>query len=130
MEKLSLEEQLHRAAIQGDASRIYEIVMGEKLNVDCSDKENTTPLMFAAANSHLDCVEELLNLGADTVARRHTGATALFFAAQGGYLDIIQELLKKNQSIVDLPNYEGATPLIVACQCKIYLNNTYNNHCR
>ncbi len=49
--------------------------------------------------------------GADGLLR--TGATSLFRAARGGDVPML-ELLVKHNALVDLPNEDGVTPLIVA----------------
>ncbi|XP_014673369.1 PREDICTED: ankyrin repeat domain-containing protein 29-like [Priapulus caudatus] len=78
--------------------------------------EGTTPLILAAANNHADCVNVLLEHGAEPNARRLTGTCALFFAAQGGFIDIVRLLLDSGTTI-DTASYDGGTPLFVACQC-------------
>lgn len=111
-----LDLQLHRAAIKGDRGMILKVLNTGRVHADCRDKDGTTPLMFSVARGHFDCVQELLEQGADPNARRfETGASSLFLAAQIGDLDTVR-LLIRNGAVVDQPNLDGGTPLFVACQ--------------
>ncbi|XP_052133102.1 ankyrin homolog, partial [Frankliniella occidentalis] len=94
-----LDAHLHIAALQGDVDTLRRVLDSGRVHVDCKDRDGTTPLILAAANGHLDCVDELLEQGADPRARRTTGTTALFFAAQGGFVDIAQTLLDNGAQV-------------------------------
>ncbi|XP_076033747.1 uncharacterized protein LOC143020821 isoform X2 [Oratosquilla oratoria] len=81
-----------------------------------SMRDGTTPLILAAANSHVSIVKELLDQGADPNMTRHTGTGAIFFAAQGGFLDIVTMLLDNGVNIHQASK-DGGTALVVAAQC-------------
>ncbi|KAK9723451.1 Ankyrin repeats (3 copies) [Popillia japonica] len=62
--------QMHCAAMQGDVDILRKILDSGKVHVDSRDKEGTTPLILAAANGNYECVQELLEQGADPTLRR------------------------------------------------------------
>ena len=80
------------------------------LRVNTVDEYGATPLHLASYSGKLDCVNSLLEFGADINAVDIEGATALHKASFGGYEAIIQVLLKKscNVNVVDI---FGDTPL-------------------
>lgn len=111
-----LDQRLHAAAVKGDVEEAVRVLDTGRVHVDCADRDGTTPLILAAANSHPELVRELLEQGAEPNATRHTGTGALFFAAQGGFLDIVTLLLDRGCSI-NQASKDGGTALIVAAQC-------------
>ncbi|KAG0693344.1 Ankyrin repeat domain-containing protein 29 [Chionoecetes opilio] len=111
-----LDQRLHAAAVKGEVEEAVRVLDTGRVHVDCADRDGTTPLILAAANSHVDLVRELLEQGAESNATRHTGTGALFFAAQGGFLDIVTVLLDRGCSI-NQASKDGGTALIVAAQC-------------
>ncbi|KAK8375797.1 hypothetical protein O3P69_008505 [Scylla paramamosain] len=111
-----LDQRLHAAAVKGEVEEAVRVLDTGRVHVDCADRDGTTPLILAAANSHVELVRELLDQGAEPNATRHTGTGALFFAAQGGFLDIVTLLLDRGCSI-NQASKDGGTALIVAAQC-------------
>ncbi|XP_042872528.1 ankyrin repeat domain-containing protein 29-like [Penaeus japonicus] len=110
------DQRLHAAAVRGDVEEAVRVLDTGRVHVDCADRDGTTPLILAAANSHVALVKELLEQGAEPNATRHTGTGALFFAAQGGFLDIVT-LLLENGAKINQASKDGGTALIVAAQC-------------
>lgn len=85
------------------------------------DGENFTPLLRASMNGHTDCVEALINAGANVEAQNVRGNTALIGAAFGGH-DKIVELLLQAGADVNLPNKRNETPLLLACGQKGHIS--------
>jgi ankyrin repeat protein len=79
---------LHLAANQGHGEACRSLVSTCGANVDIRASNGWTPLMNAAANNRLQCVEVLLELGADITLRSDSNKTALELAREGGYPEI------------------------------------------
>ncbi len=75
--------------------------------------DNSTALMVAAFQGHLDIVEILANKGAKINAFDKDGISALGFAAFRGHCDILRGLLSSRANINDSSN-DGHTPLMMA----------------
>jgi ankyrin repeat protein len=83
------------AANQGAAWKI-EALLAEGVNPDAADNRGRTPLLFAAAGGHTECMQLLLNAGADPMHFAFVGGaplTALEVAAKYGKVDAIRLLL-------------------------------------
>jgi hypothetical protein len=65
-----------------------------------------TPLMKAADNGLVDCLEVLLKHGADVNVVDNDGNTALIVAADNGHLDCIEALLKHGADLNVVGNEE------------------------
>lgn len=112
----ALNQKFHVAALTGNLAVLQELVTKARLPIDCRDRENSTALLLSCARGHYSCAEFLLSNGADPNARRKTGASPLYFAASYHHTRIIELLLNKYKAIVDLPTFDGSTPLHVACE--------------
>ena len=77
-----------------------------------SDCESS-PLMAACYCGHLSVVTYLIDKGALMDLQCKDGSTALHLAVQGSHLDIVSLLLTRGAS--QLPNNQGLTPLLYAC---------------
>lgn len=81
----------------------------------------SAPLGYACMEGHTECVEALLEAGADPVLVYPADSNAphpLLIATTEGHLSIVQMLLKKNAN----PNYEdrqGTTPFACAALSKV-----------
>src|SRR3989338_6642513 len=90
---------LHRAARFGHSEACKALIAVCGADVDdrnCNSAVNrNTPLMMAAWNMHVDCVEVLMALGADTNARNSDNKTALDCVRQA-------HRLRQNSEVVAL----------------------------
>jgi len=57
-------------------------------NPNAADKQNSTPIMFAAQHDYATCVQALVEAGANLNAQGTHGLTALGFAEQNGHQDL------------------------------------------
>ncbi|CAK9037942.1 unnamed protein product [Durusdinium trenchii] len=56
---------LYQAAYDGDIVKLADLLEDEELDISCRDHNLQTPLMFAAMAGSLECVEYLVDMGAD-----------------------------------------------------------------
>eukprot|EP00440_Ansanella_granifera_P036165 gb/GFBE01039239.1/.p1 GENE.gb/GFBE01039239.1/~~gb/GFBE01039239.1/.p1 ORF type:complete len:236 (+),score=49.65 gb/GFBE01039239.1/:1-708(+) len=59
---------LYQAAYDGDVVRLAELLEDEDVDICCRDHNLQTPLMFAAGAGSLECVEYLVDMGADVAS--------------------------------------------------------------
>jgi ankyrin repeat protein len=93
-----------------DSSSSYLLSGGE---VDVTDEEESTPLMYAAANGHEKVVRLLLNNGAQVDRKNRYGWTALLQASCYGHHDVVYTLSVHGGDVND-GNGWGTTPLVAA----------------
>jgi len=86
---------LHIAAKDGIISNIGFLFSGRKANIESSDNEIRTPLMYAAWSGKKDNVDKLINLGANVGAVDANNADALFYAARSGSIVVVKYLIEK-----------------------------------
>jgi ankyrin repeat protein len=60
---------------------------------------DTTPLIVAAQDGHVDVIRTLLAAKADVNAKAVNGITALVVASSSGQLDVVQALLDKGAGV-------------------------------
>jgi ankyrin repeat protein len=58
-------------------------------NVNCGDKNGSTPLTLSSEEGHLDVVQPLLQLGADVDAVVSDRSSALFYTSLKGKLKLL-----------------------------------------
>jgi len=75
----------------------------------------SSPLMEASQEGHLELVQYLLVMEADVYQRTSTGDSALAFACEGGHTEIVETLVNAGASI-DQADKEGRTPLMKAAR--------------
>ena len=86
--------------------------------VNARNQYKGTPIMAACDYGHLSIVTYLINKGAFVDLQDTNGNTALHYAVEGGHLEVVSQLLSLGAS--QLPNSEGLTPLLRACDyCSI-----------
>ena len=86
-------------------------------DVNESQENGITPLIYASSKGYLEIVQELIKNGAKINARDSEYNTALMMACQNNHSDIVMELLK-NGADKNLKNrgwYGPATALEIAC---------------
>ncbi|KAJ3682742.1 hypothetical protein LUZ60_012969 [Juncus effusus] len=116
---------LHIAAANG-CIEVLSMLLDRSVQPDLVNRHKQTPLMLAAMHGKLDCVEKLLEAGAnilmfDSLNRR----TCLHYASYYGHSDCVQLILSVAQStsvaeswgfarFVNVRDDNGATPLHLA----------------
>lgn len=69
-------------------------------DVDVKDNDGVTALMNAAESGSLECVQALLNKGADPGAMSTTAFTPLIVAAAGGHLEVVKVTNLTGKSVI------------------------------
>lgn len=88
------EKSIWQVAAEGDSSAL-QTFLAHGVNVDRSDNEDNTPLIYAAEGGHKDAVELLLDNGADINGVNLYGTTPLMAAAASGNIDTVKLLLER-----------------------------------
>jgi ankyrin repeat protein len=103
------------AAESGDHAAAMRLVGGKGTNVNVTDADGSTAVMYAAANADLELVRALIKAGANVKLKNQLGTSALTEAAIIGSAPIIDALLKAGAD----PNFktpDGETPLMAAAR--------------
>src|SRR5262245_22116072 len=79
--------RLHELAASGDAKALRQL-LGKSSDVDARDKEDSTALLVAVMQDHLDAARQLLAHGASADAANRYRVTPLYVAALHGNTDI------------------------------------------
>ena len=69
------------------------LLLGEGVDINQSDKDNNTPMHFAAFNGHVLALEFLLNKGAKINPVNVQGSTPMHLAAMKGHVGALEFLL-------------------------------------
>jgi ankyrin repeat protein len=116
------------AAARSGSVPAVRLLLARGVDVNAAEKfQDTTALMWAAAEGHIDVVDVLIEAGADpdrqghvtTLTERHNadhptgGFTALMFAARAGNEALVRRLVAKRAN-VNLKNGDGASAAMVA----------------
>jgi hypothetical protein len=73
-----------------------------------------TSMVFAAIGGHVNCMQILLEHGADVNEKSSDGITPLLYAAMGNQRDCLQWLLKNGANVNDRNDNDGQTALMYA----------------
>jgi len=107
---------LHCAASHGHLPIVQAMLdLGHHWVVNARDRNGDTPLFFAAAYGHLECVKLLLESGADPNHQDRRIRTAAHCAAAKAQLRVLK-LLRQRGASLDLQNYRGDLPFHEAVQ--------------
>lgn len=104
------EPLLHLAAAVGKSRMVQRLLEWPGCQVDVPYLEGQTPLMRAATNGALKCVELLLKAGAGLELRDEHGRTALMHAAESGQVGAVERLLQAGANL-ESRDREGHTAL-------------------
>ena len=95
---------------RGHPARLLALIdAGADVNYVNTEDVDWTPLHHAAANGHAECVEILLQHGADHRACDTEGATPLHYAAHGHHLRCVELLIAAGADVY--AQSEAGTPL-------------------
>ncbi|MEB3310246.1 MAG: ankyrin repeat domain-containing protein [Snowella sp.] len=107
------ESQLFQSVRVGDLITVQQL-LDAGVNVNCSDRDQATPLMYAVVNHQLDMVNLLLSAGARVnQAKPPHQITALMLAAAHNRVEICDRLIQTEIEL-DAVNDDGSTALMVA----------------
>lgn len=123
-----LNTNLMIASAEGYTSEVHRLIkLGA--DVDATNYENITPLIYAVANNHVTTVKALLEYNPDTETFTNSGESALHIAAKDNMVEIVEVLIRAETNI-NLKDSHGATPLHYAtaygyfymCDLLLYYN--------
>jgi uncharacterized protein len=103
------------AAETGDGAAAIRLLAIKGTNVNATQADGTTALMYAAANGDLELVRALIKAGANVKLANQLGTSAITEAAIIGNAPILQALLKAGAD----PNFRttnGETPIMAAAR--------------
>jgi ankyrin repeat protein len=103
---------LINASKEGDLPKVKYYLSQKNINVNETDNDGYTALMYAAENGYLDVVKELITHKAD-INIANDGWTALIAAVFKGHLNIVKELIA-HKADLNKSDSTGSTPLIFA----------------
>lgn len=105
--------QFTEAARAGDISEIQRGI-SQDIDVNATDDQGLTALMYAAYNGHQAIIQLLLTNGADINQANELNRTALMMAASGKYPEAVQLLIDAGADVRVRDGAEGWTALMVA----------------
>ncbi len=105
--------ELMRAALEGQTAWL-KVLLEKAADVNETDNEGRTALMFAVTNMHRDSANVLLEHGADVNLKANDGCTALMLAASSGESDLARALLSKGADVTAKFRESGKTALDLA----------------
>ncbi|GBM60486.1 Serine/threonine-protein phosphatase 6 regulatory ankyrin repeat subunit C [Araneus ventricosus] len=132
--EIQSERLLVEASARGDLKTVVHLLEC-RVSVDAEEynkalfyasKNYMTPLQMAAANGYIDCLEVLIQHGADVNAKDRFDVTALHMAAEKGHLSCLKALLNANAECshptkfsksgcyTAVPHLGGTTPVHLA----------------
>jgi hypothetical protein len=100
---------LHDAVKDKNVESI-KTLLAKGSNVNATDAEGKTPLIYAVRLGLKDITKLLLTGGARMELRDNSGASALWYAASAGHKEVV-ELLLANGANIHLMDNDGYTPL-------------------
>jgi ankyrin repeat protein len=104
---------IYEASLQGQLGIVNKLI-DRGTDVNATDKDSRTALMYAAYNGHVEIMKSLLARGALVDLRDVNGTTALMMASSGPYPEAVR-LLLSHQADPDLTdNQEHFTALMYA----------------
>ena len=110
------EEQLYRAALNGESEKVSELLAGgADPNLASEGDDEGLPLCAAAARDRAEVVAALLGAGADVNGRENGGWTALLWASANGHAETAALLIEAGAGVDDA-NDDGDTPLSLAAR--------------
>jgi ankyrin repeat protein len=73
-------EEIHNAVKEGDIARVESLLVKKPEKINAKEKDDLTPLHYAAMHGHKDVSELLIGKGANVNAKTKLGFTPLHYA--------------------------------------------------
>ena len=96
-------------------TKVVQLLISKKSNIDHQTKTGCTPLMEATREGHVGVARLLLEAGANVETPDNYGQSPLFMACWKGHSEVAELLLKYNAN-KDCRTKTGITPLFQACR--------------
>ena len=93
---------------------MVQLLLRHGANVNATDNNHQSALMFAAVNGHLQVAELLIQNGADLKQKDEDGNNSLMLSVMNNKLDMVKLLLEDGTANVNIVNYYGQSPLEIA----------------
>jgi hypothetical protein len=103
---------IRAACEENDAPPILNLLNNGIKNVNCSDVDEWTPILYSLRFGHLDLVEKLFSKGGDPSVLTREGENALNIAVAGGNLPCIRWALANTSIDINSRCKKGRTPLV------------------
>ena len=114
---------LMEAVLHGNEGNLGRMLGERKADVDVIDQGGATPLMLAAQTGKVDMVQLLLDYHASVTARTTVARNSVMhFAAKNGSEAVIKLLMERDASLLDSPNKNLDTPLMMAVLARKYIS--------
>ncbi len=115
-----MKKNLHALAIDGKYDEMNEAFQSNRdelfLRIDAQTEDGElTALHYACRYGKTEVVKLLLREGANIFSKAVNGYTSLHEAAANSRLDVIDVLLQKDNSLLEMVDNNGNTPLLEAC---------------
>ncbi|XP_023933463.1 ankyrin repeat, SAM and basic leucine zipper domain-containing protein 1 [Lingula anatina] len=107
--------QLCWAAEVGDIEKLQRLLTAGQCDINVQGFAGMTPLHWAADHGHTQCVQLLLQHGADTMIQDWGGSSPLHWAAGNGRTQCVQLLLEHGAD-ASIEDWEERTPLHLAAE--------------
>ena len=101
--------ELCSACILNDTNAVHVLVA--KTDVNALDHNKQSPLCYAVGNNHIECVQLLLQHGADPNLVQNWGNTAMHICATSVSSKAIFDLLVASGGDLAIRNEDGKTPI-------------------
>jgi len=111
---------LHIAALKGMDELFEKAFQTGKIDIDCRDKSECTPLINAATKGHKDLCDKIIQLGGSVNVYDQNGCSVLTSAIRSGNVELCQLLLDHGAKVVKFRDKEE-NPLEIA-----YAQDTVN----
>jgi ankyrin repeat protein len=102
-------DAIHQAIRNDQVSKVRELILKNPKLVNAKDRNNNTPLHFAAQTGNMEIVRLLLSKGAEVNERNNEGITPLHLAVQKCNQEACRSLIGKGADL-EAKDKENRTP--------------------
>lgn len=102
-------------AIEDNYPEVVKLLLDSGADLETTDDNGNTPLIWAATHGHVDSIRVLLDRGADHTARNNSDKTPLSIATQKGHSIVARQLLMHGAD-ANVVNKDHETPLSMAAK--------------